>query len=50
MWPIGFSIKWWVTVGYDNGLKCNSPNKEEKKEMKKDNPYKLNKAMASPLA
>ncbi len=47
MWPIGFSIKWWVTAGYD---KRKQKKKEEEKEMKKDNQYKLSKAMALSLA
>ncbi len=49
MWPIDFSIKYWVAAGYDNGLwtwewKTYPLVKEKKKEneKKKDNLYKLN--------
>ena len=42
MCPISSSVKWWMTARYEK--------EKDKKEMKKDNPYKLNKTMASPLA
>ncbi len=63
MWTIVFSIKWYITIGYNNDgdfpILAGCQNRigklpiwenMEKKEMKKDNPYKLNKAMTSPLA
>ncbi len=36
MWTIGFSIKWWVTAGYDTVSEYYIEKEEKEKE--KDNP------------
>ncbi len=55
MWPVGFSIKWKVSAGCDPLVpiywdKIAHCKRKKEKEMKRENQYKLNKAMALPLA
>ncbi len=52
IWTIGFNIMVFSYIGNlpKSGKLPIWENMARKKEMKKDYPYKLNKAMASPLA